>query len=62
MVDKASPQLPWSLEYKLKLRQAWRQTIVEYMRSCMEREDWHGVADAANDLRELDAEIRGLTA
>lgn len=25
-------------------------------------EDWHGVSDAANDLREVDAKIAALTA
>jgi len=26
----------------------------------MARHDWHGVSDAANDLRELEAEMRSL--
>lgn len=32
-----------------------REALVNYMRSCVESEDWHAVSDAANDLRELDA-------
>ena len=37
-----------------------RQTLITYLRLKVEMEDWHGTADAANDLRELDAEERGL--
>lgn len=32
-----------------------KATIIQYIYSCMDREDWHGVSDAANDLRVLDA-------
>lgn len=32
-----------------------RRTLIEYLRMKVAVEDWHGVADAANDLRELDA-------
>lgn len=35
-----------------------RGTYIQYMRDRIEDEDWHGVSDAANDLRELDCEIR----
>lgn len=34
-----------------------RKILIEYMKVKMELEDWHGVSDAANDLRELDASI-----
>ena len=37
-----------------------RQVYVEYMRLKIDEEDWHGVSDVANDLREVDAELRGL--
>lgn len=30
------------------------------MRQLIDEEDWHGVADAAADIREIEAEIRGL--
>jgi hypothetical protein len=33
-----------------------RLILIEYMRVMIAREDWHGVSDAANDLRVLDAE------
>lgn len=36
-----------------------RETLIVYLRLKVEVQDWHGVADAANDLRELDAEERG---
>lgn len=36
-----------------------RAVLIEYLRMKVGMEDWHGVADAANDLRELDAEQRG---
>jgi len=35
-----------------------RETLVEYARDQLDAEDWHGLSDAANDLRELDVEIR----
>lgn len=39
--------------------QEQRDALIADMRGKMHREDWHGVADAANDLRELEAEWRG---
>ena len=33
---------------------------VEYMKSKMVLEDWHGVADAAMDIREFEAAINAL--
>lgn len=35
-----------------------RATFIEYARHRLEDEDWHGLSDAANNLRELDVEIR----
>lgn len=32
-----------------------RKTLLEYMRVKMDEGDWHGVSDAANDLRVLEA-------
>lgn len=29
--------------------------VEQYLASCVRRRDWHGVADAANDLRVLEA-------
>jgi hypothetical protein len=33
-----------------------RLILIEYMRVMIARGDWHGVSDAANDLRVLEAE------
>lgn len=32
-----------------------REALLAYLRMKVEQEDWHGVADAACDLRELEA-------
>jgi len=37
-----------------------REVLKSYLRMKTDAEDWHGVSDAANDLREIDAELRGL--
>lgn len=37
-----------------------RSTLVDYLIMKAESEDWHAVADAACDLRELDAKISVL--
>ena len=37
-----------------------RELLIEYLKLKVHEEDWHGVADAAMDLRELDAFQRGL--
>jgi hypothetical protein len=39
-----------------------RTVIVQDMRFKMDAEDWHGVADAAMDLREIDAQLAVLDA
>lgn len=36
-----------------------RAVLIEYLKAKVEQADWHGVSDAANDLRELEAEQRG---
>lgn len=46
-------------ERKLKL-EAHRLTMVQYLYDKAGLEDWHGVMDAAADLREIDAELRVL--
>lgn len=35
-----------------------RANFITYLRDRIDDEDWHAVSDAANDLRELDVEIR----
>lgn len=39
--------------------QKQRERVKEDLLGKFEREDWHGVADAAMDLREIDAFIAG---
>jgi hypothetical protein len=34
-----------------------REVMIGYMRVKMREEDWHGVMDAAADLREIDVEL-----
>ena len=38
-----------------------RKQMVEYLKLKVSLEDWHGVADAAMDLREIDAKLEVLT-
>jgi len=33
--------------------------LIEYLHVMIARRDWHGVSDAANDIRELEAEMDG---
>lgn len=35
-----------------------RKTMITYLQLKMDEQDWHGVADAAMDLREIDIQIR----
>lgn len=43
----------------MSIYQVRRDVLIAYLKMKADQEDWHGVADAANDLRELDAEERG---
>ena len=36
------------------------QVLIDYLQVMIARKDWHGVSDAANDLREMEAEMRSL--
>lgn len=38
-----------------------REVLISYLRVKMHTEDWHGVMDVACDLREIDAERKGMT-
>lgn len=35
-----------------------KRVMIEYMRLKIEEQDWHAVCDSANDLREIEVEIR----
>lgn len=37
-----------------------RETMILYLRAKVQDEEWHGVCDAAMDLRDIDAELKGL--
>ena len=34
-----------------------KETMIGYLKMKVEQQDWHGVADAAMDIREIDAKI-----
>ncbi|NDF74713.1 MAG: hypothetical protein EB114_11085 [Betaproteobacteria bacterium] len=34
------------------------EVLIDYMQVMIVRGDWHGVSDAANDLRELEVQVR----
>jgi hypothetical protein len=38
--------------------QIQRSILIEYLQVMIARSDWHGVADVAMDLREMEAEQR----
>lgn len=38
-----------------------RRVLLEYLQVMIARNDWHGVADVAMDLREMEAERRAKT-
>lgn len=44
----------------LQTLQSFKKRLVEYLKLKVEQEDWHGVSDAANDIREVDAKIAVL--
>lgn len=37
-----------------------RESLIDYLKSKISSEDWHAVADAAMDLREVDAKLEIL--
>lgn len=54
------PSSRQQFEDRLEALGAERVSLIEYMRNKLAGEDWHGVADAANDLREIDRELAVL--
>jgi len=40
--------------------EANRPRLIDYLKMKQDSEDWHGVQDAASDLRDLDCELDGL--
>lgn len=51
---------PSAIQTRMDFLERHRQTIKAHMVTRQEDEDWHGVSDDANDLREVDAELKGL--
>lgn len=49
-----------AIEERIAQMKAKRARLVAYLIDKVSDEDWHGVADAANDLRELDATLYAL--
>jgi hypothetical protein len=45
-----------SASFVYKQYETQRQILIEYLQVMVAREDWHGVADVAMDIRELEAE------
>ncbi len=43
-------------------RRDYHQTLIAYLLTKVEQRDWHGVSDAANDLRVLEAQMEQDTA
>jgi len=39
-----------------------RRVLIDYLRIKSIEQDWHGVQDAASDLRDIDSEMKGLRA
>lgn len=37
-------------------------TLIRYLEAKLAARDWHGVSDAANDLRELEATMKAISA
>jgi hypothetical protein len=37
-----------------------KEGMIDYLRLKLEQEDWHGVADAAMDIREIEAKLQVL--
>ena len=55
-VRKFTPER-FALEGRLETLRHRRAQLIAYLHMKAEAADWHGVADAAMDLRELDIEI-----
>jgi hypothetical protein len=44
----------------MKHLQDRKNTLVEYLQSCVDAEDWHGVRDAACDIEIIESYMKGL--
>jgi hypothetical protein len=60
---KEETRLPRSfvaIQARINALKARRFKMKEYLLLKLEEEDFHGVQDAASDLRDIDAELKGL--
>jgi len=53
--DKGMSEQEW---VRMERFRNQRSALISYMQVMIRRNDWHGVSDAANDLRVLEAENR----
>lgn len=51
---------PAAKQQRIEFLERHKEAIKAHMRTRMEDGDHHGVSDDANDLREVEAELRGL--
>lgn len=40
--------------------ESFKEGLIEYLKLKVEQADWHGVSDAANDIREVEAKLSVL--
>ena len=40
--------------------ESFKARLIQYLKLKTEQEDWHGVSDAANDIREIEAKLSVL--
>lgn len=51
---------PTEIEDRIKVVEGQKARLVDYLKLKVEEQDWHGVEDAASDIRDKEAEIQGL--
>lgn len=49
-------------EARMKILDTRRLLMVSYLVMKVDEQDWHGVQDAASDLRDIESEMKGLEA
>jgi hypothetical protein len=52
---------PTPRQQRIAFLQEYRPVLMRYLKAKFDAEDWHGVQDAASDLRDLDCELDGLS-
>jgi len=52
--------LPSAAEDRIKVLAESKRLMVQYLTLKVVEEDWHGAADAAMDLRDIESEIKGI--